>query len=108
VLYAWAVSYGVDETGHLDVPEGGAVHGLATSLLEPNQDEVKRETDRQARWVKMKPVVQAILDEIDACGIMRKPTWDGVRVLLLILPLTEGTLIGMCAVDPSANCRRRL
>lgn len=90
VLYAWATSYGVDERGVLDVPEGGAVAGLPTSLLEPNQDELKRESDRQVRWAKMRPTVQFILDEIDACGIMRKPTWDGVRVLLLLLPLTEG------------------
>ena len=39
----------------------------------------------------MKTAIDVILDEIDACGILRKPTWDGVRALLLLLPLTEGT-----------------
>jgi hypothetical protein len=64
------------------------MHSL--SLLEPGKIEVKREADRQARFEKMKVAVDVILEEIDACGILRKPTWDGVRVLLLLLPLTEG------------------
>jgi hypothetical protein len=91
VLYAWAVSYGVDEYGQLDVPEGGDTSGSPISLLDPGKDEIKRENDRQARFKIMKAAVEIILDEIDACGILRKPTWDGVRVLLLLLPLTEGT-----------------
>jgi len=60
------------------------------SLLEPGLAEVKREQDRQTRFAKMRSAVEVILDEIDAAGILRKPTWDGVRVLLLLLPLTEG------------------
>jgi len=60
------------------------------SLLDPGKDEVKREADRQTRFTKMRVAVEIILQEIDACGILRKPTWDGVRVLLLLLPLTEG------------------
>lgn len=60
------------------------------SLLEPGLAEVKREQDRQTRFAKMRSAVEIILDEIDAAGILRKPTWDGVRVLLLLLPLTEG------------------
>lgn len=90
VLYAWAVSYGVDEHGRLDVPEGGGTSGSPISLLEPGKDEIKREEDRQARFAKMRTAVEVILQEIDTCGILRKPTWDGVRVLLLLLPLTEG------------------
>jgi hypothetical protein len=31
-----------------------------------------------------------LLHLVDLHGIMRKPTWDGVRVLLLIWPLTQG------------------
>jgi hypothetical protein len=90
VLYAWAVSYGVDEHGQLDIPEGGGEPMGNISLLDPGKDEVKREADRQARFAKMRVAVDIILQEIDACGILRKPTWDGVRVLLLLLPLTEG------------------
>jgi len=35
-------------------------------------------------------MVKEVLTLIDAHGVMRRPTWDGVRVLLLILPLTQG------------------
>lgn len=80
----------MDEYGQLDIPEGGDSPMSNLSLLDPGKDEVKREGDRQARFEKMKVAVDIILTEIDACGILRKPTWDGVRVLLLLLPLTEG------------------
>lgn len=90
VLYAWAVSYGVNEYGQLDVPEGGGTSGTPISLLDPGKDEIKREEDRQTRFKKMRIAVEVVLEEIDGCGILRKPTWDGVRVLLLLLPLTEG------------------
>jgi hypothetical protein len=80
----------VNEYGQLDVPEGGGDPINGISLLEPGQNETKREQDRQTRFEKMRVAVDVILEEIDACGILRKPTWDGVRVLLLLLPLTEG------------------
>lgn len=91
VLYAWAVSYGVNEHGQLDVPDGGGVPtGLPVDLIKPDETEIKRESDRQRRKTKMKHVIEVILQKVDELGIMRKPTWDGVRVLLIVLPLTEG------------------
>jgi hypothetical protein len=90
VLYAWALSYGVDENGQLDIPEGGGSPLGPLSLVAPGENEMRREGDRQRRFSRMKSVVELVLREIDECGIMRKPTWDGVRSLLLILPLTEG------------------
>lgn len=90
VLYAWAVSYGVDEYGRLDLPEGGREPLTGVNVTNACPGEVQREKDRSVRKEKMKSVVKIILKEIDDCGVMRKPTWDGVRVLLMILPLTEG------------------
>jgi hypothetical protein len=90
VLYAWATSYGLDEYGQLDVSEGGDVPNLPVDLTRPNDAEVKRERDRQRRKEVMTSVVKVVLREIDECGVLRKPTWDGVRSLLLVLPLTEG------------------
>lgn len=90
VLYAWAVSYGVDEYGRLDLPEGGREPLTGVNVTSACPGEVQRETDRSVRMEKTKSVVKVILKEIDDCGVMRKPTWDGVRVLLMILPLTEG------------------
>jgi hypothetical protein len=101
ILYAWAVSYGVDERGQLDVPEGGGTPLGPLSPMSPGENEVRREGDRQRRFTKMKLAVQIILREIDECGVMRKPSWDGVRALLLILPLTEGRC-------PSISCAKRL
>ena len=92
VLYAWATSYGVDEYGELDVPEGGNASDTPISLMEPNEGEAKREADRQRRRVKLIAVLTEVLKEVDEAGIMRKPSWDGVRALLLILPLTDGKL----------------
>jgi hypothetical protein len=66
VLYAWATSYGVDEHGQLDVPEGGGEPMGNISLLDPGKDEVKREADRQARFAKMRIAVDIILREIEA------------------------------------------
>ncbi|WWD17398.1 hypothetical protein CI109_101839 [Kwoniella shandongensis] len=90
VLYAWAVSYGVDENGLLDVPEGGGAPLDEVNLLGPSESEIVRERDRQRRKDKMRKVIEVVLKEIDDCGVLRKPTWDGVRVLLTVLPLTEG------------------
>ncbi|KAK8864304.1 hypothetical protein IAR55_001551 [Kwoniella newhampshirensis] len=90
VLYAWAVSYGVDENGLLDVPEGGGAPLDDVNLLGPSESETIREGDRQRRMEKMRYVIEVVLREIDECGVLRRPTWDGVRVLLTVLPLTEG------------------
>lgn len=90
VLYAWALSYGVDHRGELDIPEGGGESLGVLSVVSPGPNEMRREADRQTRFEQMRKVIEIALREIDEIGIMRKPTWDGVRVLLLILPLTEG------------------
>lgn len=92
VLYAWAVSYGVDEHGRLDVPEGGDAPDEHVDLSKHSAGELKREQDRQRRKDTMRGVLEYILRRIDECGVMRKPSWDGVRALLMILPLTEGKL----------------
>ncbi|KAL7421552.1 hypothetical protein Q5752_003321 [Cryptotrichosporon argae] len=90
VLYAWAASYGVDEHGRYDVPEGGGEPIGSVSLLGIGEGERRREADRARRHDRMAAAVTAVLREIDEAGLLRKPSWDGVRVLLLILPLTEG------------------
>ncbi|ODN79767.1 hypothetical protein L202_03678 [Cryptococcus amylolentus CBS 6039] len=90
VLYAWAVSYGVDEHGNMDQPDGGGQPLDTINLDQPTEVELEREKHRARRRAKMKEVIEIILKEIDEAGLLRKPTWDGVRVLLLILPLTDG------------------
>ena len=90
IMYAWASSYGVDQSGCLDVPErnwpGGILPAEAGYVW--SHDQV-RDRDRLKRRAKTDGVVAKILKEIDDAGIMRRHSWDGVRCLLLILPLTE-------------------
>ena len=90
IMYAWACSYGVDETGCLDVPERnwpGGIMPPETGYVW-SHDQV-RDRDRLKRRAKTDGVVAKILKEIDDAGLMRRHSWDGVRCLLLILPLTE-------------------
>ncbi|EJD44127.1 hypothetical protein AURDEDRAFT_185160 [Auricularia subglabra TFB-10046 SS5] len=69
VLAAWAASYGVDEAGNAEPHLG-----------------IQSVYQRKERTNAM---VREILHLIDVHAILRKPSWDGVRVLLLIMPLTE-------------------
>ena len=70
LLVTWAASYGVDEYGREEPHDG--TQGV------------------RRRKKKTNEMVQEVLHLIDIHGLPRKPSWDGVRVLLLIMPLTEG------------------
>ena len=50
------------------------------------------EEDIQERKERVNEMLYELLYLIDIHGLLRKPSWDGVRVLLLIMPLTEGEL----------------
>lgn len=89
-LYAWAVSYGLDERGMYDGPDISRGPIGPVNLMSRGDNEIRREQDRQRHTKKLHHVVRTILREIDDYGIMRRPSWDGVRSLLLIIPLTEG------------------
>ncbi|KAF5387044.1 hypothetical protein D9615_001651 [Tricholomella constricta] len=106
VLVVWAASFGLDERG---VPDSDQ---LATSELETptattsssrsrrasantNSDtkikEVTPERRRKGIKERTEAMLREILELVDFHGVMRRPTWDGVRVLLLIMPLLEGS-----------------
>jgi hypothetical protein len=70
LLAVWAASFGVNEYGIEELHQGEAVIR--------NRREATNE------------MVQEMLLLIDIHGILRKPTWDGVRALHLLLPLTQG------------------
>jgi len=70
LLGVWAASFGVNEYGIEEFHHGEAVIR--------NRREATNE------------MVQEMLHLIDIHGILRKPTWDGVRALHLLLPLTQG------------------
>ena len=73
LLAVWAASFGVDEHG-IDESQGRECLPLR---------------DRKQLVDEM---VRELLILFDIHGVMRKPSWDGVRALLLFLPLTEGRL----------------
>jgi len=70
LLVVWAASYGVDHFGEVEPSDG--------------------EQDIEQRRERVNEMVRELLQLIDIHGLPRKPSWDGVRVLLLIMPLTEG------------------
>ena len=69
VLAIWGASYSVDEKGH---------------------EYIQETRDPQQRANEINEMLREMLYLIDIHGILRKPSWDGVRLILLILPLTHG------------------
>lgn len=79
VLVVWAATFGMDEAG--------------------NETHDEDQMDAHQRVENINDMLQEMLYLVDIHGIMRKPTWDGVKVLLLLLPLTQGK----CSTDPRRN-----
>jgi len=90
-LVVWASSFGVDENG-------GSLDPLEDHIYQYQEHKVdihdqfdtdasaKLRTERRTRTNEM---VKEMLYLIDVHGILRKPSWDGVRILLMILPLAQ-------------------
>ena len=70
-LVVWAASFGVNEYGVEDQEPSASIRGRKEHVNE---------------------MLQEILYLIDLHGILRKASWDGVRLLLLMLPLTQGRI----------------
>lgn len=75
ILVIWAASFGVTEYG-IEEP----VQGLM---------DIQRNKERVIE------MLHEVLYWIDMHGILRKPSWDGVRALLLVIPLTQGNNISL-------------
>lgn len=69
VLVTWAASFGVNEYGE-EEPHGGA------AAIRHRKDHTNE-------------MVRELLYLVDTHALLRKPSWDSVRFLLLLLPLTE-------------------
>ncbi|KAI8998747.1 hypothetical protein BD414DRAFT_408105 [Trametes punicea] len=74
-LVVWAASYGVNEAGEEAQEHSGE--------------------DIHQRKERVNEMLAELLYLIDIHGLLRKPSWDGVRVLLLTMPLTEDVLSPM-------------
>lgn len=83
LLVVWAASFGVDEYG-VDESQSGSP------------------MDTRDRKSLTNDMVRELLVLFDIHGVMRKPSWDGVRALLLLLPLTEGMFSSLFSPAPIA------
>lgn len=116
ILVVWAASFGLDERGvpevSDDVHDGSdqdtptaTTHSMASRRASSNQDSKGRESSsertRKDRKETTDSMLREVLELIDFHGVMRRPSWDGVRVLLLIIPLLEG--MSFCLASTSVN-----
>jgi hypothetical protein len=82
VLLAWAASFCIDEHGVTATMQNASTNDMASGAYGRPSESPRVRTDR---------LVNRILNLVDSHGLLRNPTWDGVRLLLLIWPLTQGT-----------------
>lgn len=112
LLVVWASSFGVDEQG---VPFDGSMD-FSSSRPSSRKESMDGRTSgrdcsvgdaittRRGRKEKTEALLREVLELVDMHAVMRRPTWDGVRVLLLILPLLEGEDLFHCIVSSQLGC----
>lgn len=84
LLVTWAASFGINEFGREDAEDDGSSH------LALDGDDTPSSPIRHARLLQTEAMIREILTLVDLHGLLRRPSWDGVRVLLLLLPLIRG------------------
>ncbi|KAG6817097.1 hypothetical protein H0H87_012865 [Tephrocybe sp. NHM501043] len=102
VLVVWAASFGLDERGipEDDIRDGSdqetptsTTHNTGSkrtgSTSEPKGKEPSTSRTRKDKKENTEAMLREVLELVDFHGVMRRPSWDGVRVLLLIMPLLE-------------------
>ncbi|KAG5716270.1 hypothetical protein E4T56_gene10634 [Termitomyces sp. T112] len=104
ILVVWAASFGLDERGLPDASDDArdssdletptaTSHRTSSKKSSSHQDlkskEPHYERTRKDRKETTDAMLREVLELIDFHGVMRRPSWDGVRVLLLIIPLLE-------------------
>ncbi|KAL4065387.1 hypothetical protein V8B97DRAFT_1868574 [Scleroderma yunnanense] len=90
LLVIWAASFGINEYGvEIDDQELAPNSPTSPKFACDSDDELS--DPKQRVWtLRTESMTREILSLVDTHGILRRPSWDGVRVLLLLLPLTEG------------------
>ncbi len=67
-----------------------AIWGASFSVNEKGHEYLQETRDPRQRVNDINDMLREMLYLIDIHGILRMPSWDGVRLILLILPLTHG------------------
>lgn len=88
LLVTWATSFGIDEFGGEEDTEDDASETHVTL-----DDDNLSNSKRRARLLRTEAMTKEMLTLVDLHGLLRRPSWDGVRVLLLLLPLTRGQFV---------------
>ena len=96
-LVVWASSFGIDENGQPLDPLEDHIYQYQEHKVDIHDQfdtdaSAKLRTERRTRTNEM---VKEMLYLIDVHGILRKPSWDGVRILLMILPLAQGERLSL-------------
>jgi hypothetical protein len=91
-LVVWASSFGVDENGQSMDPLDDHIFQYQDHKIDIHDqfDSDASAKLRNERRTRTNEMVKEMLYLIDVHGILRKPSWDGVRILLMILPLAQG------------------
>ncbi|KAF9239636.1 hypothetical protein BU15DRAFT_74490 [Melanogaster broomeanus] len=90
LLVTWASSFGINEFGLEEDIQGSSSESTTSPNFAPDCDDEFSDPKRPARMLRTEAMTREILSLVDVHGILRRPSWDGVRVLLLLLPLTQG------------------
>lgn len=100
LLVTWAASFGLDERGAPDsesVSESQSHNHITaegSSPYYPQNSKYAPPGNRRPQWKsKCEEYLREILDLIDYYGVLRRPSLDGLRCLLLLLPLMEGATL---------------
>ncbi|KAJ3488625.1 hypothetical protein NLJ89_g11595 [Agrocybe chaxingu] len=88
MLVTWAASFGLDERG-MPHSEGSPVGPHGTPDTSGSDASARLGTSLRQRKNKTEAFLREIMELIDLYGVLRRPTLDGLRVLLLLLPLME-------------------
>ncbi|KAJ7582617.1 hypothetical protein C8J56DRAFT_864712 [Mycena floridula] len=105
ILVVWAASFGLDECG---VPDDDGSSLATGSSVDPETNRITRQVSRpdrtshstdsfsrdrarRSRKEKTETMLREVLELVDFHGVLRRPSWDGCRVLLLLLPLLDDT-----------------
>jgi hypothetical protein len=103
-LVVWASSFGVDENGQSMDPLEDHIYQYQEHKVDIIHDQFDTDASaklRNERKTRTNEMVKEMLYLIDVHGILRKPSWDGVRILLMILPLAQGERLHLLPVPSS-------
>lgn len=98
LLVVWAASFGLDEFGSPIKHHDSFTNSDMQLTIDFNSHEVisasssHNEPSQDGKYrckQNISVMLMQILELIGMCGILRRPTLDGVRVLLLVVPLME-------------------